>query len=843
MGMLPPAVFGTPPPQDTARELVGDLEQTLEASLNAEQNTLKAYEERLERTGRERIYLAAAANGFQLQLSTFSNLLLSAGVDLSVLQRTRADLKSSLMEIQKMTESLAPGAEAISSEKINLEQQKDLIRRQISELSGLTAKNRNGTAKKLEKTARKLQGVLQEKENLISKLDTIYQGRLTDLKNLETAFSDLAIRYDTAIEQYRAKNLFERQEQVFRFDALRALKDETTLLARKTLTLFSPDAWREGLKSLWQSAGLSALSILVVLYGVVSLMIRIRSTLLRGHAIDAAEKRGPWNRTALLLAGYSAIPGGIAATLFIYSRMDTMYIIAPLLNAGTIILLILLGVRWAGTAFSGPAAVLSGEKIPAGKLVRLSRGIGLFCLVYLPVYAVLGAESALLVALRLAGALWLLVWALVTWRQTRLSMLQKIQKNTRPELVKLGCKALLTLISAVALVLDMTGYASLSFHWLLSWIQTAAIAFWWWVMLAVLREWDTFYREKSNSVRNDLLYDDYPVQWLLIRAGQFVWLITLAALLLLAWGNQQTVLDRAYKFLAHPMTVGNMKFSLMGLVYAVVVILMTYALTRIWKWLFQTKFLSRSGMEIGLQDSITTITVYVIWAFGILVSLHVFGLNTASLAVAFGALGIGLGFGLQNIFNNFVSGIILLFERPIQVGDDIEINGIWAQVKKINFRSTVIQSYDNASLIVPNADFISSQVTNWSFKDKRIRRNITVGVAYGSDTELVRKSLLEIADGTARVLKFPKPDVLFRDFGDSALIFRLRVWTDIDNMLKVETAIRFDIDRIFRERSIEISFPQRDIHIRTAAGLGSLSAMASGPVSAAPDNPAEKPAD
>ncbi|WDP93204.1 MAG: mechanosensitive ion channel [Desulfobacter sp.] len=222
-------------------------------------------------------------------------------------------------------------------------------------------------------------------------------------------------------------------------------------------------------------------------------------------------------------------------------------------------------------------------------------------------------------------------------------------------------------------------------------------------------------------------------------------------------------------------------------------------------------------MALGLQDSITTITVYVIWMFGILISMHVFGLNTASLAVAFGALGIGLGFGLQNIFNNFISGIILLFERPIQVGDDVEVNGIWAQVKKINVRSTVVQTYDNASLIIPNADFISNQVTNWSFKDKRIRRNIDVGVAYGSDVELVRETLLEIARNTPRVLGYPVPDVLFRDFGDSALIFRLRIWTDIDNMLRVETNIRFRIDKLFRERKIEISFPQRDIHIRSIA--------------------------
>ena len=183
--------------------------------------------------------------------------------------------------------------------------------------------------------------------------------------------------------------------------------------------------------------------------------------------------------------------------------------------------------------------------------------------------------------------------------------------------------------------------------------------------------------------------------------------------------------------------------------------------------------------------------------------------------MAFGALGIGLGFGLQNIFSNFISGIILLFERPIQVGDDVEVNGIWATVKKINVRSTVVQTYDNASLIIPNSEFVSSQVTNWSFKDKRMRRNLEVGVAYGSDVDQVEKTLLEIALETSGVLKYPRPDVIFVDHADSALIFRLRIWVDVDDYWTVASRIRFDIDRRFRELAIEIAFPQRDLHIRT----------------------------
>jgi small-conductance mechanosensitive channel len=141
------------------------------------------------------------------------------------------------------------------------------------------------------------------------------------------------------------------------------------------------------------------------------------------------------------------------------------------------------------------------------------------------------------------------------------------------------------------------------------------------------------------------------------------------------------------------------------------------------------KIFAESDLEPGLQASITTISIYVMWGLGVILALSVLGVNTTALAVVFGALGIGLGFGLQAIFNNFISGIILLFERPIQVGDDVEINGTWATIKQINVRATIVQTYDNASLIIPNSEFVSSVVKNWTFGDKRLRRDIDVGVA------------------------------------------------------------------------------------------------------------------
>jgi small-conductance mechanosensitive channel len=330
-----------------------------------------------------------------------------------------------------------------------------------------------------------------------------------------------------------------------------------------------------------------------------------------------------------------------------------------------------------------------------------------------------------------------------------------------------------------------------------------------------LREWKVTLSGTSYVEGVDVARKVSPLKWLLLRLSWLVWGSIVILSLVFSWGGSQAILVGLLGFLTQPIQVGNINLKLVGFVYATIMLLCTHTAARLLRRILRDRILSGSGMELGLQESVTTIIIYLFWGLGILLTLNVLGLSATSIAVAFGALSIGLGFGLQNIFNNFVSGLILLFERPIQVGDVVQVDTIWGIVTKINVRSTVVQTFDNASLIIPNSDMISKQVTNWSFKDQRIRRNIIVGVAYGSNIDLVRDTLLEIAKGHPKILKRPKADVLFQDFGDSALLFRLRLWTTIEHFVDVETDVRFAIDRLFRERKIEIAFPQRDIHIRS----------------------------
>jgi small-conductance mechanosensitive channel len=222
----------------------------------------------------------------------------------------------------------------------------------------------------------------------------------------------------------------------------------------------------------------------------------------------------------------------------------------------------------------------------------------------------------------------------------------------------------------------------------------------------------------------------------------------------------------------------------------------------------------------GAVPSIQTLTTYAVWSLSSLLALRILGVSLTSITVIAGGLSVGIGFGLQNVVNNFVSGLILLFGRSIQQGDVIEMGGVWCTVKKINIRTTIVETFESAVIIIPNSDLVTTQLTNWTKNNSSLRRDILVGVAYGSDTEKVKKTLAQVADEHPHVLKNPAAYVHFNDFGSSSLDFILRVWIDdIDNTIKSTSELRFAIDAAFRREGIEIAFPQLDVHFKTAPAL------------------------
>lgn len=238
------------------------------------------------------------------------------------------------------------------------------------------------------------------------------------------------------------------------------------------------------------------------------------------------------------------------------------------------------------------------------------------------------------------------------------------------------------------------------------------------------------------------------------------------------------------------------------------------------KSLLQSAAELHSSLDSGTVGSLNILLTYGVWGIYIILALAFLGLDLTSLTVVAGGLSVGIGFGLQSIFNNFISGIILLFGRSIQPGDVVQIRDLWAEVKQINIRTTEVQTFDRSTILLPNSKLISEEITNWTHRqDKILRRKVQVGVAYGTDIELVRRLLLYIADTHPHILKVPAPFVRFAEFGDSSLRFTLYFYASIDYGWLAESDLRYDMNKIFQEYGITIAFPQRDIHVRSLDGL------------------------
>src|SRR5947208_3295375 len=256
--------------------------------------------------------------------------------------------------------------------------------------------------------------------------------------------------------------------------------------------------------------------------------------------------------------------------------------------------------------------------------------------------------------------------------------------------------------------------------------------------------------------------------------------------------------------------------SLVQIFLLVVLLIAVFWISSRTKRFLFNRLLAQSGLDRALQYAIAQIIANVVLVVGIFIVLENTGIHLGALAVFAGAVGVGVGFGLQNIASNFISGLVILAERPITIGDRVEVAGIAGQVEHIRARSTVIRTNDNIMMIVPNTKFIDSPVTNWTYGDRRVRFRIPVGVAYGSDVPTVRELLLTVARENPHTLKDPAPNVFLEQFGDNSIDFKLMVWSSEMSARpsRYRSDLNFAIAQKFREAGIEFPFPQRDVHIR-----------------------------
>jgi potassium efflux system protein len=409
----------------------------------------------------------------------------------------------------------------------------------------------------------------------------------------------------------------------------------------------------------------------------------------------------------------------------------------------------------------------------------------------------------------------------------QLAWLVSTLRGAPPPLDKPKLRVLIVLLLLAGLITELLGFRN--FSWYLYWglLGTGLLTGGLWLLNSLLQDFfdgiDSGRYAWERLLRSQLsLKEGEPVPgliWLRVLMVLLIWLafgITVVGL----WGYSDTFWSLVRQGITEGFQLGPVRIIPIHWLTGIVVFSVLVALVSWIRNEVLPGWIKKSRIERGAQEAIVTLSGYVGMIIAALIGLSLAGFSFTNLAIIAGALSVGIGFGLQNIVNNFVSGIILLFERPIRTGDWIVVGSTEGYVRKISIRSTQIETFDRADVIVPNSELISNQVTNWMLRDPWGRVIVPIGVAYGSDVEKVRDLLLQVAREHPLVItdstRVSPPKVMFRSFGDSSLNFELRCFIrNVDQRLATLSELNFAIEKALREANIQIPFPQRDLHLRS----------------------------
>jgi len=791
-----------PPGAVTAESLLVSLEAAVESE-KAEAAALVAERDRLNHL---KTLVLAEISAYKIQQNTYQHLLLIPQASLADIRQAALANDQALTAIGNRLTELGEKIRDIETAIAKTQQKATLYRQQANELRSV-APARDQAAEALKILSPLIQLLNDRQKDLKAALDLV-RALVPPFEAAQSACNELAAKLADRIASQQRQQLFQRQWVALSPQGIQQIVSEMTRLRDAVSAMATPAYWQAMVQALQAAGGLTVLAFWALLGAVLSLFKRIKRTG-RQRELDPAMDQTPWRRLGLKMINRSLLLAGAWAVVTGFAKIQPRSPILAWTATAADILAVFVLSNWALVFCKH--AVLFGKRVMDGveglRVRRLLMGLRLGAIFYLLLDRFFDGTGTLLSLVRLVLEAALALWCLHFFSRYRD---RTVRDDTGQPPWARAASWLCHIIVLGGFLIELAGYGFLARHWYWSWALCLAVSLWGAVGFMVLQEW-------QNRIRADVRPDAAvnPVHWLLVQGCWLAFWVGLILAQIQAWASGTRLWVDLLDLSRTPLAIGNISISLAGLTFALLILVVTYTVSQLARQLLKEKLLDGSGLEPGFQDSLVTMSRYLLWILGAVMALNVLGVSSTSMAVVFGALSVGLGFGLQNIFNNFVSGIILLFERSIQVGDTVEINGTWAVVKKINVRATVVQTYDNASLIIPNAEFISSQVTNWTHKDMRLRRTVTIGVAYGSDVEQVRQVLQQIAASIPQILTEPAPQVLFDDFGDSALIFKLRFWTHLEGLPKTETEVRFEINRRFKDLGIEIPFPQRDVHIRS----------------------------
>jgi potassium-dependent mechanosensitive channel len=372
-------------------------------------------------------------------------------------------------------------------------------------------------------------------------------------------------------------------------------------------------------------------------------------------------------------------------------------------------------------------------------------------------------------------------------------------------------------ILALSLLANVVGLVSLSALLTAGVVSSTFIAIVFFTGVAVMRA------AVIALLRAPLLQKINLVRW--HAAGVDLWLMRiLPPLAVLGWilatarlfGIEALLAGWVSKILYSSASIGTVQISLGDILAFILAIWLGLLVSRFLRFVLTVDVFPRVTLPRGVAATISMLVNYTVIGLAVVMAVAAAGIQLDRFAIIVGALSVGIGFGLQNVVNNFVSGLILAFERPVQSGDTVQLDQLWGTVSRIGVRSSTVRTFEGAEVIVPNANLISQEVTNWTLSDYRRRMEILVGVAYGTNPRKVMEVLLNAAKADDRLLSNPEPSVLFLGFGDSSLDFSLRAWTDqFDSFVRIRSDLTLAVHDGLYANDIEIPFPQRDLHLRS----------------------------
>jgi small-conductance mechanosensitive channel len=361
-------------------------------------------------------------------------------------------------------------------------------------------------------------------------------------------------------------------------------------------------------------------------------------------------------------------------------------------------------------------------------------------------------------------------------------------------------------------VIGAVGFAVLKTEGIL---QSAYAAILVWVAVnllqAIVRV--TLLTETARSLAIVRLHAD-TVRRSLFRLIRFLAIIAWLVMTYQGYHIYDEVVEGTKMVLESTISIGDFSVVPADILIFVVVVWLTFKISQLLRFVLETDVMPKMDLPRGVPGAITRVSHYAIVVLGVMIAATAAGLDFSRINLIVGALGVGIGFGLQNVVNNFVSGLILLFERPIRVGDKIQLAELFGTVKNIGMRASIVRTFQGAEVIVPNANLISAEVVNWTLSDERRRADIPVGVEYGTDPKAVIDILVGVAQDHPDVMGDPEPAALFLGFGASSLDFELRAWTR-ESFVQVSSDLRVAVNAALDEAGIEIPFPQRDLHLRS----------------------------